>query len=281
MDTRFTLVFLQIHTRVCLLSEHGTSYTMKASILAAVVALNNRGVDCFNDDLGCASKCFREALGILRKDLEHSIVKNQNIVSTCRKRSPEYAPSPLDRSEPNQSVETQARAIAASMPLTRTYIESSPSSALPVSSLYISTRPATLEASCVDRERTGRRAIIATLAISFNLGLVHHLMSFTSSPERAGSELRSAIAFYEVALTLRRKLPSNKISRLGLPILNNIAVLYDQVGNYDRAQVCFERLGLQINRSDPNSTTNDTKGFVCNIAMIETYLSRNLPAATA
>jgi tetratricopeptide (TPR) repeat protein len=271
------------------------SYTMKASILATVVALNNRGVDCFSDDIGCASKCFREALGILRKDLEHSIVKNQNIVSTCPKRSPEYVPSPLNRSEPNQSVETQARAIAVenatnstttqqphpSMPLTRAYIESSSSSALPVSSLYISTRPVTLEASSVDRERTGRRAIIATLVVSFNLGLAHQLMSFTSSQERAGSDLRSAIAFYEVALTLERKLPSNKISGLGLPILNNIAVLYDQVGNYGRAQVCFERLGLQINRSDANSTTNDTKGFVCNIAMIETYLSRNLSAATA
>ena len=269
---------------------------MKASMLATVVALNNRGVDCFNDDLGCASKCFREALGILRKVLQQSIVKNQNIVSTCRKRSPEYIPSPLDRSEPNQSVETQARAIAAenvanstttqqphpSMPLTRAYIESSPSSALPVSSLYISTRPVTLEANSVDQERTGRSAIIAMLAISFNLGLAHHLMSFTSSPERAaGSDLRSAISFYELALTLRRKLSSNKISGLGLPILNNIAVLYDQVGNYDRAQVCFERLGLQINRSDANSTTNDTKGFIFNTAMIETYLSRNLPAATA
>ena len=43
MDTRFTLVFLQIHTRVCLLSEHGTSYMMKASILAStVVALNKQ-----------------------------------------------------------------------------------------------------------------------------------------------------------------------------------------------------------------------------------------------
>ena len=280
---------------------------MKASAFVTIIALNNRGVDCFNNDrVECASKYFRETLHILRTVLAHSIAKNESVLATChQERSHEDVPSHLNRSDPNQTVETQTRAIAvenavntttqqphSSMSLTTTYTDSSPLSALPMSSLYISTQPVKLEASSVDRKRTARRASIATLVVSFNLGLAHHLMSFTSSPEKADSYARSAIAFYEVALTLRRKslkreerhggrLPSNVISMLELSIINNIAVLYDQVGNYGRARGCFERLVVLVNRVDANSMTNDVHGFVGNIAIIGTYLLRILPAAAA
>lgn len=274
---------------------------MSASPFATIIVLNNRGIECFLYDLELASRCFRKALCILRKVLELGIA--ENALQSYQTRSYGDAPSPVNRSEPNQSVASRARrAIAVAnaantttqqphppMSLTTTSTDSISSSGLPMSSLYICARPAKLEASSFDRERTDQRANIAALVVSFNLALAYHLMIFTSSPETASRYLRSAISFYEVAIKLRQTLQRREehhrgrhtISVMDLSILNNIAVLYDQVGNDGGARVCFERLALKIRILDANSTTNDVTGFVKNIAMIGPYLLRTMPAAAA
>jgi hypothetical protein len=290
----------------------------QASAIDTVVALNNRGVDCFNQDTEGASKYFREALGILRNVLATINITNKR--TTASKSSISNIPCPLNPSNPSNRSETRQNshrttshavspvgetgANAQDVPLQFSsfapVVVSAESargfddSGLLMSSLYIYAKPLKLECSNdLSRRRIKQRANLATLAVSFNLGLAHQLMSLVEpSAQKARRYMRAAVAFYEVSHVLHRKfcqpedgcfqarLSSTSIAFLELSILNNVALLHDVLGNRSQARSCFQKLVVYINDIDASAKIGLT-GLISNIDMIGPHLLQTLPAPAA
>ena len=121
---------LQIHTRVCLLSEHGTNYMMKASILATVVTLNNRGAGwlfqrwSWMHQQVLSRSAGHPAKGSGAKHCEkskHCFNLSEKIAWVCSQSSGPFRAQP-DRAVENAANSTTTQQPHPSMPLTRTYI---------------------------------------------------------------------------------------------------------------------------------------------------------------
>jgi hypothetical protein len=295
---------------------------MQVSAIDTVVVLNNRGVDCFNQDIECASKYFREALGILRHILATtSSITNKKMASKASINNILRPENPLSRSEASQNSHHMASSATSTVEETAAPVQEVPlrfsSSAgtaaaaenqqrmttqLPtgedpgflMSSLYVYAKPLKLEYSNdLTRRRIKQRANLATLAVSFNLGLAHQLLSLVEpSSLKARRYMRAAIAFYEVSHVLHRKfcqpgngsfqarLSASSIAFLELSILNNVALLHDVLGNHSQARSCFQRLVIYIEAIDASAKVG-LIGLISNIDMIGPHLLQTLPAPAA
>jgi len=132
-------------------------------------------------------------------------------------------------------------------------------SRLQESTLYITTRLVKLAPAASTTPDDGRikisRSCLATLVTSFNQALTYQLMSYTASAEKAPKLRRSALRLYELSLTVRQKFgdpcdekqgSSAFVALVEISIINNMAVLYHQLGFNARALSYFERLHAKL-----------------------------------
>lgn len=272
-----------------------------------MIGLNNRGVKLFQErDLSSASKCFQASLEVLqhhlvltqqkkqqrRSDTSHlagetgrpvvasrrvpSKLKIKNLIAATSSRlrkSTAAAAGSSPASADRTTSDTTIRALVRE-DLSLLQGERSLSSRLQLSPHYIASKPIKLVV-IRDADQAKSSTSLITVTIAFNLALTHHLSGFTASPLRARKYWRSALAFYGIAINLRRKaqpepsLPQPEGTRLflDLALLNNVAALHHQLGDSQRALSLFQALSQRV-QSLNTRQLGDAQGFVSNLVLL-------------
>lgn len=260
---------------------------MTGSAVATLVALNNKGVDLFNEnqDIHSASKYFRVALRIVEKLVkEDGDAKKSGSGSGAAVR---FTKIHRSRKSINRLSLSQSSMVSET-PQGRTGLPSQQGSrletVLQLSSQFISTVPVKLLAK-PGNEHADILSGILSVSISFNLALTKHLLGYIVAPEKASKYFHSAIELYGIAYALRLRTPDKRGFRgelfglTDLAIVNNLGVLYNQLGRSRRSHVCFRKLAEVICRLDA-SKLKEASGFLGNLVLVGPERD-SLPAAAA
>lgn len=257
---------------------------MTGSAVPTLVALNNKGVDLFNNeqDLQSASKYFRAALRIVKKLLKGSIATKE---SRARSKAVRIARIHRPRKAATLSLLGQAEGVTAqgvSEPCSQQGTRLA--TMLQLSSEFVSTAPVKLAVKS-GNERDDICSGYLSVSISFNLALTYHLLGFIDAPEKASNYFRSAIDLYGIAYSLRLRSPHKRefgadlFGLTDLAIVNNMGVLYHQFGRNNRATACFKKLAAEIRRLD-QTQLKAASGFLGNLILAGPARG-SLPAAAA
>lgn len=281
--------------------------------IVTMIGLNNRGVKLFQyGDLSSASKCFQAALGILKQELLIAQQSNKKcalgkqtsgrpVVGTTRRVPSKLRVKHLLASIPSQrrkgrrddrtgspeaSVASSTNIRTATKreeELSRTQRQEHTrllqgqtclSARLQLSPHYIASKPIKIVAmGGADQARSSSGFI--TFAVAYNLALAHHLSGFTAEPLRARKYWRSAIAFYDIAIDLRRKASVSSCLQLegtslmrDLALTNNLAALHYQLGGVQRASICFQALSQRLQCLGVRQPTTEVQGFMSNLVLL-------------
>jgi tetratricopeptide (TPR) repeat protein len=223
---------------------------------SAVVALNNRGVNCLaNFRYKDAVSCFSKGLALAKQSLLH-------FETICETKTSSEVSTPTGHFHQ-----------ADRKPL---YISNKFEDHVAGDQPFVFTRPIFISEESSVKETSSSYFVELSFMMLYNLALCHHLYALSSSSDDEDTEttLQKALSLYELAYRVLSTEDTDATVLHQMVIVNNLGHVHAQLQNVECSRQCFENLLstiMLVKDCGEADSVQDMDGFLSNtLALMNT-----------